>query len=86
MRDNTVRLKELLIEATALNTHDVTKLCPAAARVFSYAKSIAGEIGMDLRNPPVPGVVCSTVKCCPPNGQQAGRCQECPGKEGQADA
>jgi hypothetical protein len=78
-RDDSVRLREILIEASALNTHDVTKLCAAASRVWAYARSIAGEIGLDFKNPPVPAVMCSTVKNCPPSGEQAGRCQECPG-------
>ena len=55
-RDDSVRLREVLIEAAALNTHDVTKLCAAASRVWAYARSIAGEIGLDLKNPPIPGV------------------------------
>jgi hypothetical protein len=66
-----VRLREILIEASALNTHDVTKLCAAASRVWAYARSIAGEIGLDLKNPPVPAVMCSTVKNCPPSGEPA---------------
>ena len=68
-RDDSVRLREILIEASALNTHDVTKLCAAASRVWSYARSIAGEIGLDLKNPPVPSICKKAGGDCGCGGQ-----------------
>lgn len=81
MRDDGTRLKELLRECAALNTTDPLKQLEAGTRVWSYARSIAQEIGQPFQNPPTPGVMCSTVKGCPPNGVQEGRCPECSGRK-----
>jgi hypothetical protein len=56
LRDDSVRLRELVEQCAGLNTHDVHLLCKVAPEVWSYARSIAGEIGMEFRNPPTPGV------------------------------
>ena len=71
MRDNTTRLKELLTECAALNTTDPLKQLEAATRVWSYARSIAQEIGQPFQNPPAPRVClkaggdCSCNNCPP---------------------
>jgi hypothetical protein len=63
MRTDSTRLRELLKEIPALHTHDVPKLCQGAAHVWSYARSIAEEIGMDLQSPP------STFRSAEPIGR-----------------
>lgn len=82
MRTDTTRLHELISQCSRLNTHDVPLLCQSATEVWSYARSLALEIGLDLKNPPIPAVMCSTVKNCPPLGEHQGRCKECSGGKG----
>ena len=66
LRGDHERLVELITECSQLNTHDVPKLCDGAARVWSYARSLAREIGMDLQNPPIPKVCNTTAGSCRP--------------------
>lgn len=66
LRGDHERLVELITECSQLNTHDVKKLCDGASRVYSYARSIAQEIGMDLQNPPIPKVCNTTAGSCRP--------------------
>lgn len=49
-------LRELVEQCASLNTQNVPLMCKAAAEVWSYARSVAGEIGMKFENPPIPGV------------------------------
>jgi hypothetical protein len=56
LRDDSVRLRELIAQCVSLNTHDVSLLAKVAPEVWSYARSLAGEIGLEFRNPPTPGV------------------------------
>ena len=67
-RDNSVRLKELLVQIEGLDTRDVRKLVDNSQKVISYARSIRQEIGMPV-NPLVPVVCRKTVGDCGCNGK-----------------
>ena len=69
MRDDGTRLKELLRECAALNTTDPLKQLEAGTRVWSYARSIAQEIGQPFKNPPAPGICRTTGGSCACGGK-----------------
>jgi hypothetical protein len=69
MRGDRERLRELILECQILNTMDVRKLSDQAVRVWSYARSLAKEIGMPLHNGPVPTVCKKAGGDCSCGGQ-----------------
>jgi hypothetical protein len=69
LRDDSRRLRELLEQCFRLNTEDVGLLVPSASEVLSYARSMALEIGLDLRNPPIPKVCRKAGGDCGCGGQ-----------------
>jgi hypothetical protein len=56
LRTDSSRLRELISQCAGLNTHDVSLMARKAPEVWSYARSLAMEIGVEFRNPPVPKV------------------------------
>jgi len=72
IRDDSARLRELISQCVSLNTHDVSLLARRAPEVWSYARSLALEIGVSFQNPPPPSVCktvngpCSCKGNCPP--------------------
>lgn len=55
-RDNTDRLRELILTAQGLNTFDALKRKRSAETVLELSRRLAKEIGLDLKNPAVPKV------------------------------
>lgn len=63
-RDDSERLRELLAACRALDTNQARLLVVALEDVVKLAHHIADELGIEWRNPPVPGVCHKMVGDC----------------------